>query len=120
MQRIQSIAPEVKVMSDDEINELIPSLNDKQREVFNVVNSWARKTVTNYSTEDPIGIEPLQLFITGGARTGKSHLIKTIDAALNKMFDNKSQKSLIQLKFSKWAQLVSVVLILMLIQSIHH
>ena len=79
------------IMVDDDINSLIRSLNDKQRDVFNAVNSWARKTIINFSVEDPIEIEPLKLFVTGGAGTGKSHLFKTIYASLNKTLNYKSQ-----------------------------
>ena len=82
----------ISIISDDEINSLIRSLNPKQRQVFNVLNFWSRKTIMNYSSENAANIEPLQLFITGGAGTGKSHLIKTLDASLIKTLNYKSQR----------------------------
>lgn len=71
-------------MSDDNINELIRSLNEKQRFLFEIVNKWARRHVKNLSAEKVIENLPLHLFITGGAGTCKSHLIKTITASVSK------------------------------------
>jgi len=53
-------------MPDDEINILVASLNAKQRELFNLINSWARSKIINMSSVNPVEIEPLQIFITGG------------------------------------------------------
>ena len=51
--------------SNEEINLMISQLNQKQREIFNVVNTWARQCVQSRSSIDPIKISPLRLFITG-------------------------------------------------------
>ena len=46
----------ISIMSDDEINSLIRSLNPKQRQVFNVLTFWSRKTLMNYSSENAADI----------------------------------------------------------------
>ena len=71
-------------ISNEEINLLISQLNQKQREIFNVINRWARQTVQNRSSDNPLKIPPLRLFITGNAGTGKSFLIKTLYSSVSK------------------------------------
>ena len=71
-------------LSNEEINLLISQLNQKQREIFNVINRWARQTVQNRSSDTPVKIPPLRLFITDNAGTGKSFLIKTLYSSVSK------------------------------------
>ena len=72
------------LLSDDVLNEKIRSLNVQQRQIFNVVNKWARDTVKNLSAKTPIKVESIYIFLTGKGGCGKSHLINTITHSVSK------------------------------------
>ena len=81
---------EINILSDNEINARIQSLNAMQRRIFNFVHKWARDFVKNLSSINPISVEPFHIFVTGGAGVGKSHLLKTIYHSVTKLFLHKS------------------------------
>ena len=72
------------LLDDDTLNEKICSLNVQQRQIFNVVNKWARETVKNISSKSPTKVEPIYIFLTGKGGCGKSHLINTITHSVSK------------------------------------
>ena len=59
---------------------LLRSLNNKQRIAYDIVLSWCRNKIKKMLTQNPesIHVDPIYLPITGGAGSGKSHLIKNI------------------------------------------
>ena len=61
----------------------IRSPNEKQRQLFNILQSWAKQHVKNKSVSYPSIIEPLPIFLTGIVGCGKSYL-KVIYEALTK------------------------------------
>ena len=77
------------VFQDSLINENIRSLNVKQRQVFDVIQKWARDYVENLSSKHVTYIKPFHIFLTGGAGVGESHLIKTIFMSLSKLLSFK-------------------------------
>lgn len=80
-------------MPDNEYLPLISFLNEEQRLIFGKVYEWCFQKLTCVSTVE----EPNQIltFITGGAGTGKSHLIKSLYQMITKMLisqvDNKEE-----------------------------
>ena len=48
-------------------------LNNKQRDAYNTVLSLCRNKIKNMHCIKPNEVEPMYLFLTGGAGTGKSH-----------------------------------------------
>ena len=63
-----------QVLPDNEIAEGINSLNSKQREVFNVLHTWAK----NFVKCDGHDVEPVHIFLSGSGETGKSHFVKVM------------------------------------------
>ena len=71
------------------INKSISSLNMQQRELFNFVHKWSRDFIKSLCCKIHQNVKPFLIFITGGARVGKSHLIKTTYMSLSKVLINK-------------------------------
>ena len=73
------------VLPDDVINQIIRSLNLKQRQMFNKVHKWARDYIKNLSCKTTKELLPFHIFLTGDGGAGKSHLVKTIYHAMHKL-----------------------------------
>ena len=72
------VTPLTPLISDEALGERIRSLNKLQRENFDFVNKWARDQIKIKNCEALEKPQPIHLFITGSAGTGKSHLLATI------------------------------------------
>ena len=80
------------LQSDSEINSHVRSLNQKQREIFDVVLDWAKKFLQNLKCKNVVKLEPICLFLTGGGGVGKSHLVKCIYDCVSKLLVYKSEE----------------------------
>ena len=65
-------------ISDDILRQNVRYQNVHQCHAYNTFLCWCCNTMKNLNSLQPIKIEPIYLFITGGDGAGKSHLIKTI------------------------------------------
>ena len=72
------VTPLTPLISDQALGEKIGSLNKLQREIFGFVNKWARDQIKSKNCEALEKPQPIHLFVTGSAGTGKSHLLATI------------------------------------------
>ena len=68
----QSVELRSSKMSKHEGHSLIRTLNEKQKIVFYNIRQWCLNKVNGGKSE------PFHIFVTGGAGTGKSHLVKCI------------------------------------------
>ena len=75
------------IYSDDDIREMICSLNTQQQTVFDLVYTWAKRKITYQNCTHKKSVEPIRLFISGGAGVGKSYLVNTIFEAVSKVFN---------------------------------
>ena len=64
------------VLPENELNLHIRTLNDTQKEIFDIVNKWSCSILKK------VAEDPLHIFITGGASFGKSHLVRVIYQSL--------------------------------------
>ena len=71
-------------MSDNELNSKIQLLNQKQRKLFNKVQSCAKKYVQNKWRADPLEHEHFRIFLIGNAGSGKSFLMRVTYQCLTK------------------------------------
>ena len=70
----------LQILPENEIAQGINSLNSKQREIFNVVHTWAKEYIKN----EGHNVEPIHIFLSGSGGAGKSHLVKVIYNAISK------------------------------------
>ncbi|CAF3367790.1 unnamed protein product [Rotaria socialis] len=67
----------------NEIRPLLESMNHEEQEIFYYVREWCINRLHNSD------VEPLRLFITGGAGTGKIHLLKCLHYEATRIFSRK-------------------------------
>ena len=75
------------LVSDDILREMIRSLNSQQRQVFDMIYSWAKEKIKYQNSLLQHEIKPIHLFVSGGAGVGKSYLMTTIYEAVTKILN---------------------------------
>ena len=74
---VEACNPEI---TPDQAQSMMRKLNEKQRQLFNYVSKWCDDKARNLAEA------PFHIFLTGGAGTGKSHVINCIKYYAQKVF----------------------------------
>ena len=74
------------LLTELEYRKLVQSLNVEQRQVFQYLLNWCEKKVNR-----PTNTDSECIYVTGGAVTGKSHLIKAVHNMANSIFRKAGQ-----------------------------
>ena len=74
------------ILSVNEVNSKIRSLNLKQRQIFDFIHDWAKLNVKVKSGTTKKQSPPFHLFLLGSGGCGQSHLIQTIFHSVSKVF----------------------------------
>ena len=77
------------LVSDNELFDKIKTLNQKQRQIFDIAYSWTKCFVKSRNAKQIKDMQPLNMFLTGEGGCGKSHLLKTLFLALTKILLHK-------------------------------
>ena len=67
-------------ITPDQAQSMMQKLNEKQRQLFNYVSKWCDNKARDLT------VPPFHIFLTGGAGTGKSHVINCIKYYAEKVF----------------------------------
>ena len=94
------------LIQGDELNSKMRSLNKNQREIFDIINDWARKSFKNVSLLAPNLLDSIYIFQIWNAGYGKSFSMKFLYHSLTKMFFIKKFKFGKKETFYYWHQQV--------------